>query len=314
MMTHAAYDTKPPVIRLMTPADLRIVSQIDRDAFETYRRQQRQLIQPLRLRTPENMNTAVRRPYPGVVIEAPPGHIVGYCFTHVWGSLGWLGTLGVTPSQQGAGYGRAVTAAGIDLLRQAGCTTLALETMPESGKNLALYIRLGLEPRCLTLLCQGAPSPAAETTYVRWMAGNDDLRAVAGGLTPGLDPTPAARWLVTEHAGDTLVWYEDGQPAAFAILRGAPRRIESIPTYLTIEAAACLPDAAQYWLRYLSEMQTFAIQQGKHGLVLPINTEQIGLLRRTLEAGFRVAHTRVRVMTGPPIGAPDALLMVTLAM
>lgn len=40
-----------------------------------------------------------------------------------------------------------MTAAGLELLRQAGCQTLALETMPESGKNIALYARLGLALR-----------------------------------------------------------------------------------------------------------------------------------------------------------------------
>ncbi len=48
--------------RIITPADLKVIAQIDRDAFEQYRRQQRQLVRPLRLRTPENMNAAIRRP------------------------------------------------------------------------------------------------------------------------------------------------------------------------------------------------------------------------------------------------------------
>jgi predicted N-acetyltransferase YhbS len=128
----------------MALADLEAVRYVDRDAFETYRRQQHQLNRPLQLRTVENLQAAIQRPYPGVVIESPPGRIVGYCFTHVWGSLGWLGTLGVTPHSQGFGLGRAVIAAGLDLLREAGCRIRALETMPESGKTLALYARLGL--------------------------------------------------------------------------------------------------------------------------------------------------------------------------
>ena len=108
--------TPPYRARVMTPADLKAVAQIDRDAFELYRRQQRRLARSLRLRTPENLNAAVRRPYPGVVVESPPGRVVGYCFAHVWGALGWLGTLGVTPASQGLGLGRAVTAAGLELL------------------------------------------------------------------------------------------------------------------------------------------------------------------------------------------------------
>ena len=299
--------------RVMTPADLKAVAQIDRDAFELYRRQQRRLVRPLRLRTPENLNAAVRRPYPGVVVESPPGRVAGYCFTHVWGVLGWLGTLGVAPASQGLGLGRAVTAAGLELLRQAGCQTLALETMPESGKNIALYTRLGLALRTLTCLLQGEVLAASSTHFEVW-SGGGALREVAGRLAPGLDPTPAARWLDDEEAGRTLIWREDGQAVAFAVLRHKPRRLEGMQTHLTVEAAACLPGAAEHWPRYLSEMQLYAERLGQMGLVLPVNGQQSALLEWALAAGLRIVHTRVRMVSGHDLGGADDLLMLTLAM
>lgn len=299
--------------RVMTPADLKAVAQIDRDAFELYRRQQRRLVRPLRLRTPENLNAAVRRPYPGVVVESPPGYVVGYCFTHVWGVLGWLGTLGVAPASQGLGLGRAVTAAGLELLRQAGCQTLALETMPESGKNIALYTRLGLALRTLTCLLQGEVLAASSTHFEVW-SGGGALREVAGRLAPGLDPTPAARWLDDEEAGRTLLWREDGEAVAFAVLRHKPRRLEGMQTHLTVETAACLPGAAEHWPRYLSEMQLYAERLGQMGLVLPVNGQQSALLEWALAAGLRIVHTRVRMVSGHDLGGADDLLMLTLAM
>jgi len=297
----------------MTPADLKAVCQIDRDAFDAVRQQQRRSAAPLRLRTPEHMNAAIRRRYPGVVIESPPGRVVGYCFTHVWGSLGWLGTLGVAPANQGFGLGRAVIAAGLDLLRQAGCTTLALETMPDSGKNLAVYTRLGLDAEHLTLICQGALQAAATTHFTVWEEGTA-LRDIASRLVPGLDPTPAAHWLHDEESGRTLVWQEDSTPVAFAVLRHMARRLEGTQMYLTAEAAMCLPEAAPHWPRYLSEMQAYAQNLGKAGLSLPVNARQIGLLRAMLDAGLEIVHTRVRMVQGPPLGAPDAILMITMAM
>ncbi len=315
MLTHQSdlSDVLPYRTRVMTPADIKVVAEIDRDAFEAYRRRQRQLIRPLRLRTPENMNAAVRRPYAGVVIESPTGQVVGYCFTHVWGSLGWLGTLGVAPPHQGSGFGQAVIAAGLDLLRQAGCTILALETMPESGKNLALYIRLGLEPRYMTLLFQGGVVPAKETHYEVWNGG-DALACIASRLVPGLDPTPAALWLANEEAGRTLIWREDGEPVAFAVLRHKPRRLEGMQTHLTVEVAACLPEAEAHWPRYLAEMQTYARYLQQSGLVLPVNTRQIALTRAALDAGLRITYTRVRMVGGMSLGDTQALLMLTLAM
>lgn len=309
-----AGETPPPHrIRLMTPADLKIVCQIDRDAFEAYHRQQRRLNRPLPLRTAENMNAAIRRPLPGVVVESPPGRVVGYCFTHIWGTMGWLGTLGVTPGQQGFGLGRAVIAAGLDLLREAGCTTLALETMPESGKNLALYSRLGLNAQHLTCVFQGAIRAAPHTTYERW-TGSPAVREIAGRLVPGLDVTPAARWLEDEEGGQTFVWREGGQPVAFAAVRTSPRRMETAQSYLNIEVAGCLPEAAHLWPQVLAELQAQANRQQKLGLVIPVSTQQTHLTRALLDLRLEISYTRVRMAAGEPLGAPDALLMLTLAM
>ncbi|MBN1201024.1 MAG: GNAT family N-acetyltransferase [Anaerolineae bacterium] len=301
------------VARPVTPDDLEAVRRVDCDAFETYRRKQHQIQRALSLRTVENMSAAIRRAVPGVVIECPPGKVVGYCFTHVWGLVGWLGTLGVSPRSQGLGLGRSVIAAGLDTLRRAGCRTLALETMPESGKNIALYNRLGLEARRLTLLCQGTVNPAASMQFERWR-GDNALRVVASQLVDGLDPTPAAQWLAAEEAGQTFVWRDGGQPVAFAILRTKPRRLESLQLYITVEAAACLPCAAGEWPRYVAEMQAYAQMLGKTGLLLPVNARQHSLLRAALEARFKIVHTRVRMVDGEALGAPDAILMLTLAM
>lgn len=303
----------PHIVRPMTPADLKMVCRVDRDAFEAYRREQRKLTRSLRLRTPENMHAAIRRPYPGVVIEHPEGTLVGYCFTHVWGELGWLGTLGIAPRRQGFGLGRAVIAGGLALLREAGCTTLALETMPESGKNLALYTALGLETRYLTLVFQGYPRPAAETRYRTW-DGGPELRAIGSRMVPGLDLTPPAQWLATEEAGRTLVWWEDGQPVACAVLRHGPRRLQSAQDYLTVEVAACVPEAAQHWPRYLAEIGAYVRHLGKHGLMFPVNARQVTLTRAMVAEKMRIAYTRVRMLQGQWLGDPDALLMLTLAM
>ncbi len=301
-------------VRRMTLADLKEVCRIDRDAFQAYRRARRQLTRPLRLRTPANMQAALRRPYPGVVVEAPPdGPIVGYCFTHVWGKLGWLGTLGVSPRRQGLGLGRVVIAAGLALLREAGCTVLALETMPESGKNLALYLSLGLEARYLTLLFRGLPRPAKETHYRIWKGGVE-LQMLGEQMMHGLDPTPAAQWLEDEGAGQTLVWWEDGRPVAFAALRHAERRLETPQYDLTTEVAACLPQATAHWPRYLAEMGAYAQKMGKTGLVFPVNARQRALVQRMLARSLRIVQTRVRMVAGAELGDGDALLMMTLAM
>jgi hypothetical protein len=185
--------------------------------------------------------------------------------------------------------------------------------MPESGKNIALYTRLGLEARHLTLLCQGTGLPHPSPEYEIWHKGSE-LRDIAGCFSIGLDPTPSATWLIEEQAGQTLLWREDGKPVAFAVLRSAPRRLETLHSSLTVEAAACLPEAAQHWPRYLAEMQHYVRSRGKTGLIIPVNARQTSLLREMLNLGMQIVHTRVRMASGPPLGDPDAILMMTMAM
>jgi ribosomal protein S18 acetylase RimI-like enzyme len=299
--------------RPMTPDDLDAVREIDRLAFESYRRQHRQLLRPQRSRTLHNMRAALHRPHPGVVVEWRE-EVVGYCFTHVWGSLGWLGTLGVRPRLQGYGLGQAVIAAGLDILRAAGCRVLALETMPESGKNQAIYTRQGLEPRFMTLLCRGRLSPPAASTHFTVWNGGPELQTIAEQLVTGLDVTPAARWLADEGAGATLVWWQDNAPVALAVLRHQSRHRDSVQSYLTVEAMACLPAVAGRWPRYLDEVNAYGARLDKTGLVLPVNGWQIDLLRAVLDRHMEIAHTRVRMVNGPPLGKRDALLALTLAM
>ncbi|NDJ75637.1 MAG: GNAT family N-acetyltransferase [Chloroflexi bacterium] len=310
--------TATHIIRAMTLDDIEAVGRIDRDAFDQVRRVQRSLPHPLLVRTPENLHAAFNRPHAGIVIEWPLGRVVGYCFTHVWGSLGWLGTLGVTPRSQGLGLGQAVIAAGLAALRAAGCCILALETMPDSGKNLALYTRQGLEARYMTVLCQGAPRAARQTTFEHWQPGDDQLdhslREIAGNLLPGLDPTPAARWLMREEGGTTLFWHEAGTPVAFAVLRTQARRQGSYQSYVTVEVAGCHPEYTAEWPRYLAEIHAYGRTQGKMGLVLPVNARQVDLLREVLDLRLEIVHTRVRMVTGDALGSPAARLVLTLAM
>ncbi|HML22309.1 MAG TPA: GNAT family N-acetyltransferase [Aggregatilinea sp.] len=307
-------DAPPYTIRTMAPDEGGVLEQLDWEAFETYRLRHTKEGHPLRHRTSANMDAALHRPYSGVVIEWPPGKVAGYCFTHVWGSLGWLGTLGVAPKNQGFGLGYAVTAAGIALLREAGCTTIALETMPDSGKNLGLYTRLGLEGRDLTVLCQGIPDLATSVRFDLWQGGSSTLEAIAGQIVPGLNPAPAAQWLLDEDAGQTLIWWDDGHPAAFASLRTGSRREGSYHLYLVVEAAACTPRAAVHWPRYLSEIQWYARSLRKSGVVLPVNMRQPALLRAALSAGLKIVQTRARLGVGDDLGASDDVLMLTLAM
>lgn len=71
--------------------------------------------------------------------------VIAYCFTRLWGTVGWIGPLSVLPSEQGQGYGKQIVCAVIETLKANGAITIGLETSAHSHKNLAFYTKLGFE-------------------------------------------------------------------------------------------------------------------------------------------------------------------------
>jgi predicted N-acetyltransferase YhbS len=68
---------------------------------------------------------------------------VGFVFSRVFGSIGYLGPLGVYPEQQNCGYGKLIVQEGIKYLKNQNCRVIGLETLHEWGKNIGLYHKLG---------------------------------------------------------------------------------------------------------------------------------------------------------------------------
>ena len=79
------------------------------------------------------------------------GGLVGFCLVCRWGATAWMGPIAVLPPAQGTGIGRSMVEASIAALRNTGITTLGLETMPRSYRNLQFYSRLGLNFEQMTL-------------------------------------------------------------------------------------------------------------------------------------------------------------------
>lgn len=77
--------------------------------------------------------------------------IIAFCFTHLWGAVGWFGPLCVDPLEEGKGYGKRMVMAAVENLKSLGAKTIGLETSANSAKNLAFYAQLGFVPQCITV-------------------------------------------------------------------------------------------------------------------------------------------------------------------
>src|SRR5476651_2654159 len=79
------------------------------------------------------------------------GAIAAFNIAHRSGVEGWMGPLAVRDDCQGAGQGKNIVSAGIDLLKRSGCTVIGLETMPRTMDNIGFYSGLGFVPARLTV-------------------------------------------------------------------------------------------------------------------------------------------------------------------
>ena len=73
------------------------------------------------------------------------GQLVGYCWNHQErpGDPGIIDMVGVQPSRQGEGFGKAVTVAGIDQLVSMGATPIEITVDSQNGAAGHVYGSLG---------------------------------------------------------------------------------------------------------------------------------------------------------------------------
>jgi len=133
-------------------------------------------------------------PEGGFIALDDRGKPIGYIFTRTFGKVGFFGPFGVVPGYQGIAVGKALVRATIDYMERSGCTTIGLETMPETAYNLGLYTKLGFRLFSLTLRLQkslesGAKNLASNVKAVS--RPTDELLAqiqrISGTLEDGLD-------------------------------------------------------------------------------------------------------------------------------
>jgi len=87
----------------------------------------------------------------GCFVIADKGKILAYCFSRLWGKVGWIGPLSVLPSEQGKGYGKQIVAAAVGYLKEQKASTIGLEMSADSANNLGFYVKLGFVPQETTV-------------------------------------------------------------------------------------------------------------------------------------------------------------------
>ena len=157
------------------------------------------------------------------------GNIAAFNMVHQSGAEGWMGPLAVRSEQQGHGLGKELVMKGVDWLRARGATVIGLETMPRTVDNIGFYSRLGFTPGHLTLtltLEAARHDGAVELLSRLGSAARADAmtacKALLNRLMPGSDYSREITLTNDLELGDTLLVYDRGHLAGFALAHTAP--------------------------------------------------------------------------------------------
>lgn len=234
------------------------------------------------------------------------GALVAFNIAHRSGTEGWMGPIAVRPDRQGGGIGRTVVQAGIEWLRDQGCRTIGLETMPRTVENIGFYSRLGFVPGHLTVtLVRDAVRQVARgaerLSQGDIPGGIQECAALTARLAPGVDYTREMSLTLEHGLGDVTLVRRDGRLIAFGLWQstplaaGRPREEQRVLKLAArdLEALARLVDA----------LQADAIATRLRRVAVRCQTAIPGVYAHLLGRGFRVHWTDLR-MTLPD--APDA--------
>jgi GNAT superfamily N-acetyltransferase len=236
------------------------------------------------------------------------GNLVGSNFVTRWGSVGFFGPLTVLPSLWDRGVARALMSATMNVFDAWGVAHRGLYTFGNSPKHIALYQRFGFLPRFLTALLSkpigGGAGPAADWTTYAALADPDDglvmAAEVTGSIYPGLDVRREILSARNQNLGDTVLVYDDGGLAAFAVCHVGPgTEAGSGNCYLKFGAARAGAAAAANFARVLDACERYALGRGASKLVAGVSTERRGAYRMLLDRGYRAD------VIGVTMHAPD---------
>lgn len=157
------------------------------------------------------------------------GAIAAFNIAHRSGVEGWMGPLAVRDDCQGAGQGKTIVTAGLELLKRSGCEVIGLETMPRTMDNIGFYSALGFTPARLTVTLTvdavNSPRPPRLLSSLGGAARDSavlECAALTREMLPGIDYTREIELTHELSLGDTLLMYDGNALAGFAVCHSAP--------------------------------------------------------------------------------------------
>jgi ribosomal protein S18 acetylase RimI-like enzyme len=286
--------------RLMSPDDWQSVSQVDTQAFNSYyQKTGRDLLTQNRTRACILAGLALNPP--GCFVAEEDHALVGYIFARIWGKVGWVGVFGVDPNCHGQGVGQKLLMMSVHSLEQSGCTTIGLETMPDSPYNVGFYTRLGFNPVYPTLYLSKPSSPIPSTLPFGLLSklgereANPWITSISRAVNPNLDYALEAHNAQEYGWGDTLL-FGWPQPWGFSIVRTAATRGDEAPPVCEVSCTVLAPQARSRLAEVLPLLQNYAFEKQASQITLPVYAADSAALQAVVANGFRVNRVMLRMI------------------
>ncbi len=220
------------IVRPIVPEDIENLRFVGQEAWSDLASRDigRKVKYPMRPR--QIMEGYIQKEPMGCLVAEKEGEIIGAAYSHVWGTVGWVGPFEVLPEHQNVGVGGALLEECERYLRRRGANVIGLETMSHIPKNLHFYLSHGYSSAALTLITdkvlaaggQDDSGGAVETQGIREASAEDReevsaaLRKIGSSLCPGLDCSCEFDILVEKNLGTAFVWEDKGRLDGVALL------------------------------------------------------------------------------------------------
>jgi GNAT superfamily N-acetyltransferase len=228
------------------------------------------------------------------------GHVVAFNMMHQSGTEGWMGPLAVRTEYQGAGTGKEIVTRGVEWLKQHGASVIGLETMPRTMDNIGFYSRLGFVPGRLTVTTtlEAAYDDVAARSLGR-LAPNDkravveECRALVESAAPGYDYSREITLTDDLGLGDTVLLYDRGQLAGFALAHTAPL-VEGRPRDELRVLKLVVADESRF-IELARAIGDFARRTGARRVAYRMQGEFHGAYQQLIARGGHVRWTDLRM-------------------
>jgi GNAT superfamily N-acetyltransferase len=248
---------------------------------------------------------------PSAVLGAEHGgKLIGSNFATDWGSFGFFGPLTVEPEYWNRGVAQQLLAPTMEMFRSRGTRHMGLFTFAHSPKHIALYQKFGFWPRDLVAVMakQVGEKPATvvpETTRFSGAARDERKHFLAACLEvtdanfDGLDVGIEIRAIAEQNLGDTILVWDNGKLAAFAVCHSGPgTEAGSGVCYVKFGAVRSGCRASEAFERLLDAVEATARAMNAPKVTAGVNLARREAFQAMIARGFRTEMQGVAMETG----------------